>query len=123
MPDQFVGEVITPETETCDAASMAAGEPGLPRQFAWRGETVRVAAVVRAWRETGPCHHGSGETYVRKHWYEVVTTAGVTMKLYFERQSRGGRKGARWWLYSVAEPEAAQRAVAPGPAVHLAPRQ
>ena len=98
------------------ASSSAAGEPGLPRQFTWRGETIQVAAVLRTWRETGPCPFGGGETYVRKHWYEILTPAGGTMKIYFERQSRGGRKGARWWLYSMEEPEAAQRAVAPAPA-------
>jgi hypothetical protein len=27
------------------------------------------------------------------------------MKLYFERQPRGGRKAARWWLFSIREPE------------------
>jgi hypothetical protein len=43
--------------------------------------------------------------YVRKHWYEVVTASDGTMKLYFERQPRGGRGGARWWLFSIREPE------------------
>jgi hypothetical protein len=27
------------------------------------------------------------------------------MKLYFKRQPRGGRGGARWWLFSIREPE------------------
>jgi hypothetical protein len=39
---------------------------------------------------------------VRKHWYEVATDAGETMKLYFVRQPRPGTKGPRWWLFSVA---------------------
>jgi hypothetical protein len=43
--------------------------------------------------------------YVRKHWYEVVTASGGTMKLYFERQARRGQKGTRWWLFSIREPE------------------
>jgi len=119
MPEQFVGDVLKPATETCDAAAMAAGEPGLPRQFTWRSETIQVATVLRAWRETGPCPFGGGEMYVRKHWYQILTTAGSTLKVYFERQSRGRRKGARWWLYSMEEPEAVPRAVQRQPQVSV----
>jgi hypothetical protein len=45
--------------------------------------------------------------YVRKHWYEVATESDGIMKLYFERQPRLGQKGkgARWWLFSIREPE------------------
>ena len=84
---------------------MAAGEPGLPRAFVWRRKTFEVAEVVRSWRETGPCHHGSGERYVRKHWYEVRLTTGATAKLYFERQPRAKTQvKRRWWLFSMQEP-------------------
>jgi hypothetical protein len=41
--------------------------------------------------------------YVRKHWYEVATAFGGTMKLYFDRQPRGGRNSPRWWLFSICE--------------------
>ena len=75
MTERFVSEAIVPVTATYDTARMAAGEPGLPRAFTWRGRTVEVAAVLRSWRETGKCRHGSPELYVRKHWYEVVTGA------------------------------------------------
>lgn len=99
MPDEFIGDPLTPDTATFDTARMAAGEPGLPARFLWRGEPVAVRTVLHSWRETGDCRHGSGERYVRKHWYELATTHG-TMKAYFERKPRGGAKGARWWLYS-----------------------
>ncbi|MDF1553878.1 MAG: DUF6504 family protein [Deferrisomatales bacterium] len=98
--ERFVSEAITPVAATCDTQAMATGGPGLPWEFLWRGRTLRVAAVLRAWRETGPCRHGSGEEYVRKHWFEVITTEHSTLKIYFERQPRGGRGAARWWLYS-----------------------
>ena len=49
----------------------------------------------------GACKHGSGESYVRKHWFEVETTTGRKAVLYFERQPRGRNKTARWWLYSI----------------------
>lgn len=101
MTEHFVSESIQPVTATHDTARMATGEPGLPQEFIWRGRAIRVAAVLRTWRETGPCRHGSGERYVRKHWYEVATGPHETMKIYFERQPRGPRRGERWWLFSV----------------------
>ncbi len=102
MPEQFVGQPIHPVAGTLDTARMAAGEPGLPREFMWGDRQVRIVEVRRSWKETGPCHHGSGEQYVRKHWYEVLTDCDGVMTIYFERQPRGGRKGARWWLFTVS---------------------
>ncbi|NQU11548.1 cytoplasmic protein [bacterium] len=104
--EQFISEAIRPVVATCNTARMAVGEPGLPREFVWRRRTFTVASVLRTWRETGPCRHGSAERYVRKHWFEVVTTAHATMKIYFERQPRrGARRSPRWWLFSIREPE------------------
>jgi len=103
MTEHFVSESIQPVTATHDTARMATGEPGLPQEFVWRGRTIKVATVLRTWRETGPCRHGSGERYVRKHWYEVATGPRETMKIYFERQPRGPRRGERWWLFSVSD--------------------
>jgi phosphoribosylglycinamide formyltransferase-1 len=101
MHERFVSEPIKPVVETADTARMAAGEPGLPREFQWRDRAIVVASVLRTWRETGPCRHGSGERYVRKHWYEIATPVGETMKLYFERQPRRGQLASHWRLYSV----------------------
>lgn len=104
MTDQekFISESIQPITATCDTAAMAFGEPGLPREFIWRDQTLGIAAVLKTWRETGKCRHGSPEMYARKHWFEVTTTCGRTAKIYFERQPRRGQKGSRWWLFSMS---------------------
>ena len=102
MTEEFIGEAIQPVAETIDASRMAAGGPGLPRQFRWRSEIMCITRVLNTWRETGPCRHGSGEQYVRKHWFEVETESGATMKIYFERQARSAKKRKeRWWLFSV----------------------
>lgn len=101
MPDQLISEPLTPVVATSDTSRMATGEPGLPREFLWRGRTIRITSVLSTWRETGKCHHGSPELYVRKHWYEVTTDSSGTMKIYFDRQARKGRKDARWWLFSI----------------------
>jgi phosphoribosylglycinamide formyltransferase-1 len=98
---EFVSEAIKPVVETADSNAMAAGGPGLPREFIWRGEAVRIAAVLRTWRETGSCRHGSSESYVRKHWFEVRTASGRKAQIYFERQPRSHGKAKRWWLYTI----------------------
>lgn len=105
MSERFVSEAIRPVTGTADTARMAIGEPGLPNEFVWRGRTILVTAVLRTWHETGRCHHGSPEMYVRKHWYEVATASDGKMKLYFDRQPRGRREVPRWWLFSICEDE------------------
>jgi phosphoribosylglycinamide formyltransferase-1 len=99
--EQFIGEAIKPVAGTFDANGMSAGGPGLPRQFSWRRQVFTVARVFKTWRDTGPCHHGSGEQYVRKHWFEVLTDSGETMTIYFERQARSRSKN-RWWLYTIS---------------------
>jgi phosphoribosylglycinamide formyltransferase-1 len=101
MVEEFISEAIQPVSETIDLTRMINGEPGLPMQFRWRSEIVRITQVLSTWRETGPCHHGSGEQYVRKHWFEVSTDSGMKMKIYFERQSRSANNKKRWWLFST----------------------
>jgi len=98
----FIGEPIEPVGGTMSARRMSRGEPGLPRRFRWRDADYEVAEVLEQWKDTGPCRHGSGEQYVRKHWYRVRTTDGAEMALYFERQPRSSRERARrWWLHTV----------------------
>ena len=93
MPERFISESIKPVTETSDTSRMAMGEPGLPRKFVWRGRTIIVATVLRSWRETGKCRHGSPEMYVRKHWYEVLTASRHYEALFRKTGSRGQGRG------------------------------
>ena len=72
---------------------MGRGGPALPGAFRRRGGSFTVAGVTRCWRELGPCRHGSGEAYLRKHWFEVVAGDGRTLTIYFERQPRSGAGG------------------------------
>jgi phosphoribosylglycinamide formyltransferase-1 len=114
MTERFVSEAIRPVTVTCDTVRMAAGEPGLPGEFLWKDDIIRIAAVLRTWRETGSCRHGSSERYVRKHWYEIATTSGAVMKIYFERQARSKSKDFRWWLFSIDESGQTWTGLVPG---------
>jgi hypothetical protein len=103
MREEFVGEQISPVAGAIHALGMTRREPGLPRRLIWRGAQYEVAEVLERWKQTGPCTSGSGERYVRKHWYRVRTTDGQEMKLYFERQARRGhQQKSRWWLYTVS---------------------
>jgi hypothetical protein len=104
MNERFVSEVITPVKGTFDTKTMSRGEPGLPSRFYWGKKEYTVAEVVQNWKEVTPCKSGGKEKYVRKHWYKIVTTDGMIMKIYFERKSLPkGQAKKRWWLYSVSE--------------------
>ncbi|MGC3956727.1 MAG: DUF6504 family protein [Verrucomicrobiota bacterium] len=105
MTEEFISAAIQPIVGTIEATRMDSGEPGLPRQFRWKAKTFQVVQVLRTWRETDPCHHGSGEKYARKHWFEVLTDSGATMKIYFERQARSGGDKKRWRLFTIERPQ------------------
>jgi phosphoribosylglycinamide formyltransferase-1 len=104
MAEQFIGAAIQPDVGTIRASRLSAGQPELPQVFRWGKQTIQVAKLLRTWRETGPCHHGSDEKYVRKHWFEVLTDSGQVMRIYFDRQPRSGKKAQRWWLFAITTP-------------------
>lgn len=99
---QFISEMIVPDPTSLDPRAMARGVPALPQQFTWRKRRYRVKAVVITWKDYGDCRHGSGERYLRKHWFHIRTDDGTEMKLYFLRQPGAGRSArARWWIHSI----------------------
>lgn len=101
--DTFVSEELRPLPGSFETAATP-GQPALPRAFKWRDRTLEIAHVRRTWKTTGPCTHGSSERYVRRHWYDIATTDGQTMQIYFERKARSPRQAKhRWWVYSVRE--------------------
>jgi len=100
MSKQFISEPINPNTATFDPNRMSTGEPGLPGEFEWRGNKYTVSEVLRSWRSTGPCRHGSQEQYTRRHWFEIRTETGETMRVYFDKGTRGKRKEMGWFLHS-----------------------
>ena len=109
MAEQFVSEPIKPITEVVAARSFEIGAPLLPAQFIWRGRILCAREILEQWKETSPCKHGSGELYVRKHWFRLRTEEGEELKIYFERQPRASRSSAknspRWWLFSLRAAE------------------
>src|SRR5512139_2308072 len=98
---EFISEPIVPLEASFETGSMYTGEPGLPRRFLWRGAEYEVARVLEKWKTAGPCKHGSGEQYVRKHWFKVEVADGTQMEIYFDRQQRTRQSGQRWWLATI----------------------
>ena len=102
MKEEFVSEAIEPVKGTSDTVGMSSGEPGLPGRFVWRDKEYVVDKVLEKWQELGPDKGGSGQMYLRKHWFKVKTCSGAVMTLYFERQGRSKReRKMRWWLYTI----------------------
>ncbi len=99
-PEQFISEPITPVPGTFDPRGIAQGEPGLPTRFTWRGEEYTVDEVLTVWKTSTP-EGGSGEVYLRRHWWELRTTTGHIMKIYFERQKKHKNAKNRWFVYTV----------------------
>ncbi len=95
---RFVGEALTASAESIDTGALSRGEPALPKDFGWRGERLAVHEIVRTWRTTNT---DRGDTYLARHWYEVVLGDGRVAVLYFDRKSR--RDKPHWWLYTLAE--------------------
>jgi hypothetical protein len=59
----------------------------------------QLAELLSSWKGTGK---DRGETYLRRHWFRIRTTGGLTLSIYCERQSRNTKKPkARWWVYTV----------------------
>ena len=70
MAERFISEPIVPTPGTFDVRAMTRGEPGLPARFTWRGDEYEVADVLTVWTTSTP-EGGSGEVYLRRHWWEI----------------------------------------------------
>jgi phosphoribosylglycinamide formyltransferase-1 len=98
VSERLVSELVLAEPGSFDASAMAAGAPGVPRAFAWRGKTYRVSAILETRKSLRGCHSGSGEQYINKHYYTVATESGEIMTLY---RTRSGSKKDGWVLYTL----------------------
>ena len=112
VPDErFVSELVLPERATSDVHAMSRGEPGLPRRFYWREHSFEVAQILNRWKTSS---RDRGDLYLRRHWFEVVTTSGHRLKLYCQRQAPDQRRAkSRWWLYTIREPRVGSPMLSP----------
>lgn len=99
--EKFASEPLIAEPGSMMASAMGRGEPGLPQRFTWRGQVFEVREILAQWKSTGDCSHGSGEKYVRRHWYRVHTEPDAVLTLYCDRQARDrGKPKRRWFVFS-----------------------
>jgi phosphoribosylglycinamide formyltransferase-1 len=100
---EFISERLQPTGDDF-ALPAAIGEPALPLRFTWRRRTLEVAAVLNRRKEyQADRTHGSGERYLRRHWFDLRMSDGAHWSVYFERQPGAGRAAkSRWWLYATA---------------------
>ena len=110
-PLRFIGEPIQVEFDQPPALEK---RPGCPDQFAWRGETYRIAELLSEWhdyarrgrmaRNMRPTHAAAaarrGSWGVGRDYYRVRTDSGQVFDLYYDRAPRSvdDRKGS-WVLY------------------------
>jgi hypothetical protein len=92
----FVGEALIPLDGAFDADGPARGEPVIPRAFRWHDDELVITGITRRWRST---KDDRGDTYLKRHWYEMRLADGRTAVTYFDRGARRGT--ARWWLYTI----------------------
>ncbi len=106
MSEQFVSEPLKPVFAGESQRAMEPGAPLMPSAFVWREREYPVNLVLETWKETGPCRSSAHEQYLRKHWYRIVSRDGLVMTVYFLRQPSGAKRGAaRWFLYTISEPD------------------
>jgi hypothetical protein len=92
---KFVGQSIAAAGDGLITPA-SGSEPPVPRAFRWKGRTFDVSAVLRSWRTT---RTDRGDVYLKRHWFELETTSGEKLEVYFDREARRG--APRWWLYSL----------------------
>ncbi len=99
---RFVSERVAPDAGAFDITAMARGEPSVPKAFTWREHRYEVARTLDSRRTMG---EDRGDSYVRRHYYDVETTDALRMSLYFERNPSDRGKRKDWWLYTLTLPD------------------
>ena len=98
---ELISESITPDAGTFDPSRMGRGEPGLPRGFTWRDESMAVIDELGAWKQSSREGGGAGDLYLRRHYYKLRMSDASVWTVYFVRQTtRAGNRKKRWFLYT-----------------------
>jgi hypothetical protein len=95
---KFVSRPIAPAGDGF-ITEASGSEPPVPRAFIWDGGTLAITAVLRSWRSSKT---DRGDNYLKRHWFELETSDGATIEVYYDRESRRG--SSPWWLYTIQLP-------------------
>jgi len=93
----FVSRPIAPAGEGFITPATGS-EPPVPRAFIWDGRTLVITAVLRSWRSS---KGDRGDNYLKRHWFELETSDGARIEVYYDRETRRG--ASAWWLYTISE--------------------
>lgn len=94
---RFVSRPLKPGADGYITAATGS-EPPVPRAFLWEDRRLEIAAVLRSWRTT---KDDRGDTYLKRHWFELRTEGGARLEVYYDREARRG--APQWWLYAIDE--------------------
>ena len=94
---RFVSAAIQP-TGSALASQATGSEPPVPSVFSWAGRELAVKTILRTWRST---KNDRGDNYLKRHWYEIETTDGAILQVYYDREGRRGE--SPWWLFTIDE--------------------
>ena len=97
MARTFVSRPLNQSGEGYVTAT-SGGEPPVPRAFLWEDRKLVVAGVLRSWRST---RDDRGDTYLKRHCFELRTEDGARIEVYYDREARRG--AAQWWLFTIDE--------------------
>lgn len=92
MAKRFVSEPIY-----AIDSGLPTGEPQVPAAFRWRDETLTIASVRQTRRSTKV---DRGDTYVKRHWFELDIADGRVATVYYDRAAKRGEP--HWWLYTIS---------------------
>lgn len=100
MPKRFVCEpLVACYGEGGDGeVSVTMHEPALPPAFLWRQERIVIAGTVARRRSSKV---DRGDTYLKRHWYDLQTGDGRIVTVYYDRAAKRG--APHWWLYSIED--------------------
>ena len=90
---RFVGAPLTPGSEGFIATADGTAPP-VPNAFAWKEGEFRIVAVLRRWRST---KNDRGDTYLKRHWFELQAESGAKIEVYYDREARRNP----WWIYTI----------------------
>lgn len=95
MARKFVGRPLKPSGG--GFLSEATGtQPPVPLAFLWEDRLLEIVAVLRSWRTT---KDDRGDTYLKRHWFELRTRDDACIEVYYDREARRGT--SQWWLYTI----------------------
>lgn len=94
---RFVSAPLTPNGDGFVTAADGSAPP-VPAAFTCSEGEFEVVAVLRSWRST---KNDRGDTYLKRHWFELRTAAGSTIEVYYDREARKG--SPHWWLYTIED--------------------